>query len=348
MTTLEWIAASVGLQAITNDMPADERCSASVSNIETLLDLEWRSHLLLGSELARLKWSLDFTRDTAWASSASSSRSWPEWLKLRDFRLQGSDAPMDVKTANAIIMWSVLYRCFEEENARRVESGRLPLPLPSNTTQLRPYATLMLRVNGWVPPVDDRRDGGAMEPPFAADQPDVVAAWEAAWNLLPPEKRMRKGEPAPPTAAVSRQYLLEQSGLRQLAERDERELTEAGPRPEEKPPSSPKRRAHQLRQDARTYRLAIMNLQASTDALVSFLSGTLAREGTEAYLAELRALDLGIYSVGKDVELLRQAVIRLQEVFRLATERYTPIEPLARATPVEEQTLDVDPLPADA
>jgi hypothetical protein len=95
------------------------------------------------------------------------------------------------------------------------------------------------------------------------------------------------------------------------------------------------RRAYQQQQDARDYRLKLMNLQQSADSLRSFLKSTLAREGTEAYLTELRNLDLGIYSVGKDIELLRNAVTTLQEVYKLAIETYAP--------PVQVSRHEVDP-----
>jgi hypothetical protein len=41
-----------------------------------------------------------------------------------------------------LIMWSVLYACFADENQRRADRGQLPLPLPTSISQLEPYASL--------------------------------------------------------------------------------------------------------------------------------------------------------------------------------------------------------------
>ena len=356
-------------------MAPEQRCAIGVQNIELLLDLEWRSNLLLGDELRRMKWSGDFTRDTVWTGN-DLARGWSEWLSKRGFRLNGSDSAMNHHTANALIMWSILYDCFAEENQRRAQRDQLPLPLPTSVSQLRPYSTLMHRVsvgNGpddWKPPALDRSHpsdhAGAfdMEPPFAAAQPDVITAWEAAWETIPPDKRIRKGEPVPPSKPVSEQYFREREGLKQLKAREDRDLDDAKQQsitvnqrpasPERqqaaaapkanRAPAPPRkseaeleaeRRAYQQQQDARDYRLKLMNLQQSADSLRSFLKSTLAREGTEAYLTELRNLDLGIYSVGKDIELLRNAVTTLQEVFKLAVETY--------AAPVQVSRHEVDP-----
>lgn len=363
MSDIHKVGLPLGLQAVNDSMSADERCAACVSNIELLLDLEWRSNLLLGAELSRMKWSGDFTRDTVWGND-DKARGWPEWLKRRGFRLSGGDAAMSNETANALIMWSVLYACFADENQRRSERGQLPLPLPTSISQLRPYATLMRRVDDWQPPVLDQPGAPTlpfeMEPPFAADQSEVIVAWEAAWETIPPEKRIRKGEPVPPSKPVSTQYFRERLGLMQLRQREERELEEArhpsltvGAKPAsaerqqgaatprtERKPAPPKRteaeieaqrRAFQVQQDARDYRLKLMNLQQSAESLRAFLKNVLSREGSESYLTELRNVEAGIYSVDRDVELLRGAVVTLQEVFKLATEPYTPPAPMPRS-----------------
>ena len=370
MSDIRKVSPPFGLQAVSDAMTPEQRCAIGVQNIELLLDLEWRSNLLLGDELRRMKWSGDFTRDTVWTSD-DKARGWPDWLKRRGFRLKISDAAMGHETANALIMWSVLYGCFAEENERRAQRSQLPLPLPTSVSQLRPYATLMHRVsvgNGpddWQSPALTRQYAtDRMEPPFAADQPAVITAWEAAWETIPPDKRIRKGEPVPPTEPVSRQYFAEREGLKQLKAREDRDLDDAkqqaitvNQRPaspeRQQAAAAPKanraatpprkseaeleaeRRAYQQQQDVRDYRLKLMNLQQSADSLRSFLKSTLAREGTEAYLTELRNLDLGIYSVGKDIELLRNAVTTLQEVFKLAVETYAP--------PVQVSRHEVDP-----
>jgi len=372
MSDIRQVGPPLGLQSVADAMAPEQRCAIGVQNIELLLDLEWRSNLLLGAELSRMKWSGDFTRDTIW-NDADKARGWPDWLKRRGFRLNGSDSTMGHDSANALIMWSVLYGCFAEENDRRAQRNQLPLPLPTSISQLRPYATLMHRVSDWEPPALDQASNQTsfdMEPPFAAAQPDVIAAWEAAWETIPPDKRIRKGEPVPPSRPVSDQYFREREGLKQLKAREERELDEAkyqsltvNQRPAspeqqqaaaaskvKRTPAPPaksaaeleaERRAYQRQQDARDYRLKLMNLQQSADSLRAFLKSTLAREGTEAYLAELRDLDLGIYSVGKDIELLRDAVTTLQEVYKLAIEPYDAPEPIGRHE-VDPTTATID------
>lgn len=369
MSDIRKVGPPLGLQSVSDAMAPEQRCAISVQNIELLLDLEWRSNLLLGAELSRMKWSGDFTRDTVWTAD-DKARNWPEWLKRRNFRLNGSDASMSDVTANALIMWSVLYGCFAEENERRAQRDQLPLPLPTSVSQLRPYATLMHRVDDWEPPLLDQASNQTsfeMEPPFAAAQPDVIAAWEAAWETIPPDKRIRKGQPVPPSKPVSEQYFREREGIKQLKAREDRDLDEARQQSltVNQEPASPdrqqsaaspranrastpprkseaeleaERRAYQRQQDARDYRLKLMNLQQSADSLRAFLKSTLAREGTETYLTELRDLDLGVYSVGKDIELLRNAVTTLQEVYKLAIEHYIP--------PTQVSRHEVDPTTA--
>lgn len=362
MSDIRKVGPHLGLQSVSDAMAPEQRCAIGVQNIELLLDLEWRSNLLLGAELSRMKWSGDFTRDTVW-TDVDKARGWPDWLKRRGFRLNSSDAAMGPETANTLIMWSVLYGCFAEENERRAQRDQLPLPLPTSVSQLRPYATLMHRVDDWEHPQLNQPGAPSvpfeMEPPFAAAQPDVIAAWEAAWETIPPDKRIRKGEPVPPSKPVSEQYFREREGLKRLKSREEQELDKArkqsltvNQRPAspdrqqdaaapkvKRAPAPPakseaelevERRAYQRQQDARDYRLKLMNLQQSADSLWAFLRSTLAREGTEAYLMELRDLDLGIYSVGKDITLLRDAVTTLQEVYKLVTEPYNAPEPISR------------------
>ena len=211
MSDIRKVGPPLGLQSVSDAMAPEQRCAIGVQNIELLLDLEWRSNLLLGAELSRMKWCGDFTRDTVW-NAEDKAKGWVEWLLRRKFRTGDSNKPMSDHSANALIMWSVLYGCFAEENERRAQRSQLPMPLPTSVSQLRPYATLMQRVDDWEPPQLDRSHpsdhAGAfdIDPPFAADQPDVIAAWEAAWETIPPDKRIRKGEPAPPTETVSRQY----------------------------------------------------------------------------------------------------------------------------------------------
>jgi len=374
MTDLRKVGPTLGLQSVSNEMAPEQRCSIGVQNIELLLNLEWRSNLLLGVELSRMKYSGDFTRDAVWEES-DNARGWAKWLEKRKFRHNSSDSFLSDMTAASLIMWSVLYGCFAEENDRRVQLSKLPLPLPTSVSQLRPYASLMVRVSDWQLP--ELNQPGApvvafeMEPPYAAAQPDVMAAWEAAWESIPPEQRIRKGELVPPVERVSRQYLNEREGLKQLKDREDREIDEAkrnavtinerpstperqqtaaaAPKPNRAPVAPRKseaelgaeKRKYLVQQDARDYRLKLMNLQQSADSLRAFLKNTLAREGTEAYLTELRNLGGGIYSVANDTELLRNAVITLQEVYKLSIEPYTPPDQVSRHE-VDPTTTTID------
>jgi hypothetical protein len=365
MTDLVSIGPPLGLQSTSADMSPEQRCSIGVGNIELLCDLDWRARLLLGAELSRIKWSGDFTRDSVW-SKDDQARGWKDWLRRRDFRLEGGDTAVTDVTANTIIMWSVLYAGFAAENERLVERGLQELPLPTSVSQLRPYQSMMRRVDDWTPPRLDRSHpsdhAGAfdMEPPFAEDQPEVIAAWREAFESIPPDKRQRKGDYRPPTETESRDYLRKKLGLQQLKEREEREIQEAKqealtvgskpadperqakaaapPKATKRPPAPKKsaeeleaeRRQFQIQQDVRDYRLKLNNLQLSAESLEAFIKNTLAREGSESYLRELRQQEMGVYSVTDDIAKLREAVVVCQSIFQLITEPYAAPEPIAR------------------
>ena len=376
MTELSTIGPPLGLQAISGDMSPEQRCSIGIQNIELLCDLDWRGRLMLGAELSRMKWSGDFTRDDVWRPDEA-ARGWPEWLKRREFTLDGGDHVMHHQTANLLIMWSVLYANFAAENETRAERGLLPLPLPTSITQLRPYQSMMQRVDDWTPPQLDRshpndHDGAfEMQPPFSEHQPQVIAAWQEAFESIPPDKRTRKGELRPPTKAESEDYFRKKEGLRQLKEREEREIEEAkqdaltvgstpanaerqaaaaappSPTKKKAPPKKTQaeleaeRRAFQVQQDVRDYRLKLNNLQQSAESLEAFIKNTLAREGSESYLRELRQQEMGVYSVSDDVAKLRDAVVVCQSIYGLITEPYSRPEPISRHE-VDPQTATVE------
>lgn len=368
MTDLTTVGPPLGLQTTSDDMSPEQRCSIGIRNIELLCDLDWRGRLLLGAELSRMKWSGDFTRDDVWRPDEN-ARGWDEWLKRRDFRLEGGEKAMAADTANTLIMWSVLYANFVAVNEQRAERGLLPLPLPTSVSQLRPYQSMMRRVDDWQPPKLDRshpsdHDGAFdMQAPFAESQPEVLAAWQEAYESIPPDKRERKGQPRPPTKTESEDYLRKKEGLKQLKAREEREIEEAkkdaltvGEKPADpakqqaaaaapprakakSKPAVPKksaeeleaeRRQYQIQQDVRDYRLKLNNLQQSAESLDAFLRNTLSREGSESYLRELRQQEMGIYSVDNDVAKLRDAVVVCQSIYKLITEPYTPPAPMAR------------------
>jgi hypothetical protein len=357
-------------------MSPEQRCLIGIRNIELLCDLDWRSRLLLGAELSRMKWQGDFTRDDVWRPDEK-ARGWAEWLKRRDFRLEGGEKAMSEDTANTLIMWSVLYANFVAVNEQRAERGLLPLPLPTSVSQLRPYQSMMRRVDDWTPPKLDQPGAPTvpfeMQPPFAEHQPEVIAAWEEAFQSIPPEKRTRKGELRPPTETESKDYLRKKEGLKQLKAREEREIDEAkqaaltvgekpadpakqqaaaapSPRAKAKPKPAPKksaeelkaeRRQYQIQDDVRSYRLKLNNLQESALSLEAFIKNTLAREGSESYLRELRQQQMGVYSVDDDVAKLRDAVLVCQSIYKLITEPYTPPAPISRHE-VDPSTATVD------
>jgi hypothetical protein len=363
MTDLSTVGPPLGLQTTSADMSPEQRCSIGIRNIELLLDLDWRGRLLLGAELSRMKWTGDFTRDDVWRPDEK-ARGWAEWLKRRDFRLEGGEKTMAEDTANTLIMWSVLYANFAAVNEQRGERGLLPLPLPTSVSQLRPYASMMRRVDDWERPELQQAGNDTsieMEPPFAESQPEVLAAWQEAYESIPPDKRIRKGQARPPTKTESEDYLRKKEGLKQLKAREDREIAEAKkdaltvgekpadpvkqaaaaapPRAKAKAKPAPRqsaeeleaeKRQFQIQQDIQSYRLKLNNLQQSAESLDAFLRNTLAREGSESYLRELRQVDRGIFSVSDDIQKLRDAVVVCQSVYKLITEPYSPPEPISR------------------
>ncbi len=373
MAELSTIGPPLGLQSTSDDMSPEQRCSIGIQNIELLCDLDWRGRLMLGAELSRMKWSGDFTRDDVWRPDES-ARSWDEWLKRRDFRLEGGEKAMGHEAVNTLVMWSVLYANFAAENEKRAERGLLPLPLPTSVSQLRPYQSMMQRVDDWTPPELVQAGSSSafeMQPPFAEHQPQVIAAWQEVFESIPPDKRTRKGELRPPTRPESEDYFRKKEGLRQLKEREEREIEEAkqdsltvgstpanaerqaaaaAPPPPTKKKAPPKktqaeleaeRRAFQVQQDVRDYRLKLNNLQQSAESLEAFIKNTLAREGSESYLRELRQQEMGVYSVSDDVVKLRDAVVVCQSIYGLITEPYSRPEPISRHE-VDPQTATVE------
>jgi hypothetical protein len=376
MAELSTIGSPLGLQSTSDDMSPEQRCSISIQNIELLCDLDWRGRLMLGAELSRMKWSGDFTRDDVWRPDES-ARSWDEWVKRRDFRLEGGEKAISEDTATTLMMWSVLYANFAAENEKRADRGLLPLPLPTSVSQLRPYRTMMQRVDDWTPPQLDRshpseHDGAfEMQPPFADHQPQVIAAWQEVFESIPPDKRTRKGELRPPTKTESEDYFRKKEGLRKLKEREEREIEKAkqdaltvgstpanaqrqaaaaAPSQPAKKKAPPKKtqaeleaeqRAFQVQQDVRDYRLKLNNLQQSAESLEAFIKNTLAREGSESYLRELRQQEMGVYSVSDDVAKLRDAVVVCQSIYGLITEPYSRPEPISRHE-VDPQTATVE------
>ena len=371
MANLALATQALGLESIDPSLPPAQQCAMRERVIETCLELPQMFWLRIGQELIQLKKTMQFTYSSQWPEGQK-ARGWDKYLKMRFESQRDPEKSIGKETATGWMQWAVLHEAFQVENEARAARNQLPLPLPSSISQLRPYRSVMRRVDDYQYPPGNQAGNQTsfeMDPPYAADQSEVIAAWEAAWETIPPDKRIRKGEPVPPTESMSKQYFREREGLKQLKAREERELEDAKkdavsvgqkaaeptaptpssgtkPKPKPKPKKSEaeleaERRAYQIQQDARDYRLKLMNLQQSAESLQAFLKNTLAREGSEAYLTQMRGLDLGIYSVGKDIELLRSAVTTLQGVFRLATEPYTPPAPIAREEVAADAVVDV-------
>ena len=91
----------------------------------------------------------------------------------------------------------------------------------------------------------------------------------------------------------------------------------------------------------RSYRLKLNNLQQYAEYLEAFIKNTLAREGSESYLRELRQQEMGIYSVSDDVAKLRDAVVVCQSIYKLITEPYIPPAPISRHE-VDPSTATID------
>jgi hypothetical protein len=370
-----------GLAPVDPSLPPAERCAQREAVIDTCLELPQVFWLRSGQELYALKYSPDkeFIHSSIW-SEDDKARGWKQYLKKRFQVDRESDKSISDMTATSWMQWAVLHPQFVQLNTERAERGLLPVPIPSSASQLRPFASLMRRVDDWVEPnvvVPGAPTAGdsqawAMEPPYAEDQSEVIAAWIESYESIPPDKRIRKGEPRPPVEMESRDYLRTKQGLQQLKAREEREIEEAKqdaltvgekpadtgkqpaaaapPRAKVKTKPAPKksaeeleaeRRQYQIQQDVRSYRLKLNNLQESAESLEAFIKNTLAREGSESYLRELRQLDLGIFSVDDDMTKLRNAVMVCQSVYKLITEPYTPPTPISREDAAADAVIDL-------
>lgn len=369
---------ALGLAPVDPSLPPAERCAQREAIIDTCLELPQMFWLRTGQELYALKYSPDkeFIHSSVW-SKDDKARGWNQYLKKRFQVDRESDKSISENTAINWMQWAVLHPQFVQLNAERAERGLLPVPIPSSASQLRPFQSMMRRVDDWIEPdivvPGAPMDPLQMEPPYAENQSEVIAAWIEVYESIPPDKRIRKGEPRPPTELESRDYLRKKEGLKQLKAREEREIEEAKrdaltvgekpadpakqaaaaappPRAKAKAKPAPKksaeeleaeRRAFQIQDDVRSYRLKLNNLQQSAESLEAFIKNTLAREGSESYLRELRQQEMGIYSVDDDVAKLRNAVVVCQSIYKLITEPYTPPAPMPRSTVAADQVVDV-------
>lgn len=340
---------TAGLAVINEGMTWEDRIEARVENINICCDTVQQSILFLGAQLAACKWSGEFIIDPIWPEDEK-SRSWDNWLKLRNFKVTSAngEAKVDSQSAAAIMAWASCTATISEANAER----DIPLPLPSNPAQLTPYLGTLQRVDDWEPEAwPDRNVPGRpleTEPPYSTTQPTFLKKWEAVFNQLPPEKRIdsKTKLPKPPARNASRDYIAKERqmltpdveapvyNVGQTATTAERMAAAASARP--KPPAAPKktqreideeRRQYELEANARKYRMQLLSLQQQAESLEGLLKTLLVNHGAD-YLEAMRDLDLGAYSVSEDVELLRKSVTVLQSCFRLATEVYIAPEPV--------------------
>ena len=148
-----------------------------------------------------------------------------------------------------------------------------------------------------------------MRATLRGSQPEVMAAAGSHMGNHPARKAHAQRQARPPTKTESTDYLRKSEGLQQLKAREEREIEEAkqeslsvgqhpasaerqqqaaapGPKVRRQPPPPKKseaeieaeRRVYQVQQDARDYRLKLMNLQQSAESIEAFLKSTLARK----------------------------------------------------------------------
>ena len=351
--------STAGLAVINEGMTWEDRIEARVENINVLCDAVQREILLLGSELAACKWSGEYIIDSVWDDDDDDARSWREWLKRRAFKLTsaGSEIKIDADKAAALMAWASCTATIAEANAER----EIPLPFPASPSQLEPYLGGLQRVDDWQPenwPEQKAAIGKPFEtePPYAAEQPEFLRKWEAVFNQLEPAKRLDKqGAPKPPTRQASRDYIAKEKqmltpnieaptlNVGQQPSTAERMAAAATQRAQPKaPPKKSKaeleeeRFQYELEANARKYRMQLLSLQQSSEALEALIKTLLVTHGAD-YLDAMRDLDLGAYSVTEDVDLLRKSVTVLQSCYRLATEEYIAPEPVK----VEVPAIDV-------
>lgn len=365
--------------------PGVERIGARVANIELLCNAVHREIILLGRELSDCKWSGDYLLDPIWDDPANSGEphTWDNWLKLRSFvlRQESGETSIDHKKAANMMAWSSCYATIAAENHRREQHKLLPLPLPTNHSQIQPFQALFDRVDDWT--VEEWPDdvkavahGNVLrdtQPPYAEEQPRFLAKWEEIVNTMPVDKRQtRDGLMAPPPRNFSQNYLTREAEIvRKKREAAEAAAVPASERPPvvrdaitvgkkkqstggggyTAPPKAPKKSKEQLeaeakeaalRKDIQDYRNGLHNLRSSADTLETILQNILVRGG-DARLALMRTrTDLGIYSVHDDLDLLRGAVETCQRVFTLATQPYVQPAPLNRDDAARNATVDVE------
>ena len=286
-------------------------------------------------------------------------RGWAAWLEMRGFTYNNGHKHCKVTAdvALSLMAWQSVTSTIVEAN----KSRDFPLPLPSSPTQLQPYQKELVRVDDWKPdnwPVQAGAPATGFEtqPPYAASQPKFLESWEGAWNTIDPEKRAKKNRPVPPSEKVSRAY---QAAKAQILSPEVPEpvatvnVGQATQKPLGAPPKKPvmpkktqaeieaEKAAFQLETDARSYRMALLTLKTDAEKLKGLLSRIVVNAGTHEVLDKMRALNLGAYSVDKDVEYLREAVTVLQDCFNLATKPYEKPTAIEVELDPSEQTIDL-------
>ena len=81
---------TAGLAVINEGMTWQDRIKARVDNINICCDTVQQSILFLGAQLAACKWSGEYIIDPFWPEEEE-SRSWANWLKMRDFKVTSAN-----------------------------------------------------------------------------------------------------------------------------------------------------------------------------------------------------------------------------------------------------------------
>ena len=95
---------TAGLAVINEGMTWEDRIEARVENINICCDTVQQSILFLGAQLAACKWSGEFIIDPVWPEEEE-SRSWANWLKLRDFKVTSANGQAKVDEKAPPRLW---------------------------------------------------------------------------------------------------------------------------------------------------------------------------------------------------------------------------------------------------
>ena len=226
-------------QAITNNAPhvidevlSNERQAAldeQCNKVTSLLGSAFFNKVDAVRELEAIRWTGEWTYDNFWneidgiegytaAQLAKIPRDWVTYVDLvRQFRIEGE--PISKSYYNDLVRAGCLVDAINYKNS---QSEQLQLPLPSNPTQCRPFAGLLLRgdsqgtatrdLSGFAPMFRRNIEASSLTDsnPYlpAVEQADVVAAWADCWDALPSDRQYDNlNRPQPPSSKWSSQVL---------------------------------------------------------------------------------------------------------------------------------------------